>query len=353
MVDQGSNKIVITTSDVARVRDVPRPASAPITPTNASGSRDWGTVHGAQGSNSGVASSSGNPFYKSWVYLPLAGLLGTLIGWAVCEPFFFDKGPEGFGNWALFTLSVALMCVAFASAEAIVERNPLKALIRVGIALLAAAVIVPVCEYGGNVIFRTLLMQIGDVTLASPLRWLSRSAAWSLFGAAGGVVYGIGGRSLKQCLFGVIGGVLGAAVGGLTFDPLAMLTQHGGASRMAGLAACGVATGLAIGLVENALKNRWLYVAQGPLAGKQFILYKPITVFGNDRACDIYLFKDPTILPQHAAIQVQGAQAMLTAAGPTTINGRSVMSPNVRLRSGDQVQIGRYVFRYEETNKVA
>ena len=347
------NKVVITLDDVSRVRDEPRPASAPITPTGASGSRDWGTVHGAQGSNSGVSSSSGNPFYKSWVYLPLAGLLGTLIGWAVCEPFFFDDGPKGFGNWALFTLSVALMCVAFASAEAIVERNPLKALVRGGIALLAAAVIVPVCEYGANVIYRALLMRIGDFTIASPSLWLTRSAAWSLFGAAGGLVYGIGGRSLKQCLFGLIGGVLGAAVGGLTFDPLGMVTQHGGASRMVGLSAFGIATGLAIGLVENALKNRWLYVAQGPLAGKQFILYKPVTVFGNDRACDIYLFKDPTILPQHAAIQVQGAQAMLTAAGPTTINGRPVITPNVRLRSGDQVQIGRYVFRYEETNKVA
>ena len=77
-----------------------------------------------------------------------------------------------------------------------------------------------------------------------------------------------------------------------------------------------------------------------------------MTVFGNDRSCDIYLFKDSAILPQHAAIQVQGGQAMLTAAGLTTINGRPVISPNVRLRSGDQVQIGRYVFRYEETNKV-
>jgi ubiquitin-protein ligase len=35
-----------------------------------------------------------------------------------------------------------------------------------------------------------------------------------------------------------------------------------------------------MGLVGSALKDRWLYVTSGPLAGKQFILYKPQTIMG-------------------------------------------------------------------------
>jgi len=60
------------------------------------------------------------------------------------------------------------------------------------------------------------------------------------------------------------------------------------------------------GLVESALKDRWLYVTAGPLAGKQFILYKPRTIVGSDQKCDIYLFKDSNIAKEHAIIDWRG-----------------------------------------------
>lgn len=352
MTDHSSNKIVITTSDVAQVRDEPRPASAPVTPTAPSGSRDWGTVHGTP-SPVATSSSGGSVLYNAWLYLPLAGLLGTLIGWALTEPFYDDSAPSQLAGYIMITTVAGFMCVMFTVAEAVVERNLRKALVRGGIALLAVLLIVPALNFASDWIYGVLQRLIPNRSISNPLAWAARSFAWGVFGVASGLIYGMAGRSARQSLYGAIGGLLGAIIGGFVFDPISMAVGGAEASRGIGLGVFGAATGLAIGLVENALKNRWLYVAQGPLAGKQFILYKPVTVFGSDRACDIYLFKDPTILPQHAAIQVQGAQAMLTAAGPTTINGRPVISPNVRLRSGDQVQIGRYVFRYEETNKVA
>ena len=40
------------------------------------------------------------------------------------------------------------------------------------------------------------------------------------------------------------------------------------ASRAVGFGLLGMATGIAMGLVESALKDRWLYVTTGPLAGK-------------------------------------------------------------------------------------
>ena len=105
--------------------------------------------------------------------------------------------------------------------------------------------------------------------------------------------------SSKRMLYGVLGGVIGAGLGGIVFDPIAMLTHGGAPSRAVGFGLVGLATGVAVGLVESALKDRWLYVTAGPLAGKQFILYKPRTVIGSDQKCDIYLFKDSNILPKN------------------------------------------------------
>ena len=104
-----------------------------------------------------------------------------------------------------------------------------------------------------------------------------------------------------------------------------------------------------MGVVESALKDRWFYVTAGPLAGKQFILYKPQTSIGSNQQSDIYLFKDPTILPSHAILSANGARMSLRAAGPVFIAGVPV-STRV-LTDGDLVQIGRYTFRYKEKSR--
>jgi pSer/pThr/pTyr-binding forkhead associated (FHA) protein len=102
-----------------------------------------------------------------------------------------------------------------------------------------------------------------------------------------------------------------------------------------------------MGLVESALKDRWLYVISGPLAGKQFILYKPQTSVGSTQACDIYLFKDPEILPRHATLVQKGGRIHLIVEGPVYIAGQRVHSSRV-LDSGTTIQLGRYSFRYQE-----
>jgi hypothetical protein len=195
----------------------------------------------------------------------------------------------------------------------------------------------------------TILSGAGGLSPKSPALWITRGIAWMGFGVAGGIVYGIVGRSLKKCVFGLLGGVIGAGIGGTIFDPISLATGGGGLSRGVGMALFGLATGLAIGFVENALKDRWLYVAAGPLAGKQFILYKPVTTVGSEQANDIYLFKDPAILQQHAVIELQGPRAFLRAFGPVFIQGKAVQQ--VVLQSGDNVQIGRYAFHYQDRER--
>ena len=194
-----------------------------------------------------------------------------------------------------------------------------------------------------------LCYEAGAQTHRNPAVWIARGIAWMVFGAAGGVVYGIVGQSTKKGTYGVLGGAIGAGLGGVVFDPIAMATHVGGVSRAVGFALVGLATGVGMGLVESALKDRWLYVVAGPLAGKQFILYKSETSIGSRQESDIYLFKDPNILPRHAVISISGARVMLHAEGSVLWAGQPVHSRV--LQDGDLLQLGRYAFRYKEKHR--
>jgi hypothetical protein len=190
---------------------------------------------------------------------------------------------------------------------------------------------------------------MGVQTARNPGFWIARAVAWMVLGVAAGATYGIIGMSGKKASYGILGGVIGAGLGGLLFDPIALATKGGAASRGVGFSLLGLATGVAIGLVESALKDRWLYVTAGPLAGKQFILYKPRTIVGSDQKCDIYLFKDSNIAKEHAIVDLAGSRIMLRAIGETYVNGQPVRQQV--LMSGAVVQIGRYAFRYQERQR--
>jgi hypothetical protein len=297
----------------------------------------------------------GSILLQAWFYLGLAGLLGALAGWAIAEPGFVDgpRNAHGWGNVWMIPLLVTLMCVGFAVAESTVERSFRKALIRTGLALPLSMVLGFLCDGISNFLYSIglgICAQVGVQTFHSPAAWLARGFAWVALGAAGGVVYGIIGQSMKKTGYGALGGAIGAAVGGTIFDPISFVTHAGGTSRAVGFGLLGMATGIAMGLVESALKDRWLYVTAGPLAGKQFILYKPQTAIGSSQSCDIYLFKDPEILPQHATLEQKGSKIHLIANGAVYIGGQPVRGVRV-LESGAILQLGRYAFRYQERQR--
>ena len=111
---------------------------------------------------------------------------------------------------------------------------------------------------------------------------------------------------------------------------------------------------MAIGLVESALKDRWLYVSGGPLAGKQFVLYQNIVTIGRSQSNTIYLFKDPGILDQHATIEHRAGKSLITAFGPVVVSGQPLQSRmQCALNSGNVIQIGRYTFTYAEKERAS
>jgi hypothetical protein len=341
--------IKITAEDLATVT-VPESVVPTVAPS--SGARVYGTINETAEQFVSLPAERGNILLQGWFYLGLAGIVGALAGWAIAEPAFVDGPGQRWGNIFIIPLIITLMCIAFGVSESVVERSVRKAMLRAALALPLGVLLGFVFEMMANTIFAVLMglaYEAGVQTYRNPAAWIVRGVAWMVFGAAGGVVYGIVGQSAKKGTYGVLGGAIGAGLGGVVFDPISMVTHVGSVSRAVGFALVGMAAGVGMGLVESALKDRWLYVVAGPLAGKQFILYKSETSIGSRQESDIYLFKDPNILPRHAVISISGARVMLRATGLMLWGGQPVHDRV--LQDGDLLQLGRYAFRYKEKHR--
>ena len=341
-------------ADVARSEPTALVSTGEQPAVVSTGAKSYGNINATSDAPT-VLHEKSSILLQAWFYLGLAGLLGALAGWGIAEPGFIDGSRDAhrWGNVWMIPLLVTLMCVGFAVAESIVERSTKKALIRGGLALPLGVVLGFIFSGLANVFYSiglNICAEAGVRSYHNPAVWIARGIAWMVLGAAGGVVYGIIGQSMKKTGYGALGGAIGAAVGGTIFDPISFATHAGATSRGVGFGLLGMATGIAIGLVESALKDRWLYVTSGPLAGKQFILYKPQTSVGSSQNCDIYLFKDPEILPQHAMLELKGSKTHLITHGAAYISGQPVRGTRV-LESGTIMQLGRYAFRYQERQR--
>ena len=357
MSEQNNEVLRVSLDDLSLVESMPSGAAvaAQIAGTQAAGVKSYGNIHEPADPQM-LTQEKGSIFLKAWVYLGVAGFIGALAGWGIGEPGFVDGANSHWGNIFMLPIIVTMMCVSFAIAESLVERSVRKGALRVGISIPLGILLGFFFNFVANVIFQiglTIASSAGMQTNHNPGFWIIRGVAWAAFGVAGGIVYGIIGRSGRKVGYGALGGALGAALGGMIFDPIAfgvekyMHHQSGTLSRAVGFTLLGMSTGIAMGLVESALKDRWLYVTAGPLSGKQFILYKPRTVMGSAQTCDIYLFKDLEILPSHATLLQKGDRVYIEAQGPVYMAGQRLHSSRM-LETGAILQIGRYSFRYQE-----
>ena len=118
-----------------------------------------------------------------------------------------------------------------------------------------------------------------------------------VFAAAAGVVYGFVDRSVRKGRYGVIGAIIGGELDGLAFNPISAAAGSGAPSRAIGFALIGLATGVAIGIVESALKDRWLYVASGrSQASNLFFISRSPPLAAASRATSIFS-KTPAFFP--------------------------------------------------------
>lgn len=200
--------------------------------------------------------------------------------------------------------------------------------------------------------------QGGDLGQFTTLGFLTqvtgRALAWALAGMAMGLGQGVAMRSGRLLLYGFIGGAIGGLLGGLVFDPLDLLllgpykpSAH--LSRFIGVVTIGLTVGAMIGVVELLARDAWLQMLKGPLAGKEFLVFKDRMEVGSSPRSDIYLFNDTGVADRHAVIRAAADQYEIEAVRPrefpVLVNGRPV--ERGRLRHGDQIGLGATVFGFQ------
>lgn len=181
---------------------------------------------------------------------------------------------------------------------------------------------------------------------------IARAVGWAILGLFLAIAPGLVLRNLKRSLIGLAGGFAGGLLGGLLFDSVGFATGSATTSRLVGLVCIGVAAGLGTAVLENVAKTGWLKVSQGLIAGKQFVIYRNPTFIGSSPQCEIYLFKDVQVAPQHAAIRSlpHGYEIEdLGRSGSTLVNGSPVS--RTRLQNDDRIQIGGTTFLFQEKAK--
>jgi hypothetical protein len=188
------------------------------------------------------------------------------------------------------------------------------------------------------------------------LQMIARMFAWTLAGMAMGLGQGIALRSKRLLTYGFLGGIIVGLVGGLLFDPIDMviLRNHIDAaiSRGVGIVVIGACVGVMIGIVELLARDSWLRMIEGPLAGKEFLIFRDIVNIGASPKSEIYLFNDDEVAQTHATLRVIGDETEITGravTNPVLVNGQHVGT--ARLRHGDRITIGRTSFVYEQRQR--
>lgn len=266
----------------------------------------------------------------------------------------------------MFSVVAAFIGLGVGATDGIVCRVPKRAILGGLIGALVGFVGGLVSGILANVIYTPLNLAAQSQfasesstarSLGFLLQMVARMFAWTLAGAAMGLGQGIALRSSRLLSYGFLGGVIGGMLGGLLFDPLDLVvlgSDRVGAewARLIGFAVIGAAVGAMIGVVELLTRDAWLRMIKGPLAGKEFLMFRDVMNIGASPKSEIYLFNDPGVAQTHATLRMIGDECEITArdrVNPLLVNGQNVKSS--RLRHGDRIQIGDTSFLFEQRQR--
>jgi len=262
----------------------------------------------------------------------------------------------------LFGLVAGLIGLAVGAIDGVMCRLPRRAAVCGGVGLVVGFIGGFVAGNLANLVYAPLnaaaMQQMTEegtfTTFGFIIQMLGRSMAWALAGMVMGLGQGVALRSKRLLLYGFLGGIIGGLLGGLVFDPIDFILLNSVRpsahwSRMAGIVIVGMSVGVMIGVVELLARDAWLRMTEGPLAGKEFLIFKDLMRIGSSPSSDIYLFNDPSVADDHANLRMLGEDAEienLADENPVEVNARAV--DGARLRHGDQITIGRTSFVFEK-----
>ena len=321
------------------------------------------------------------PFYYNPVfYYTLAAAIGATVVWAITEPFYREyetgKGEHMafISDFLLFGPVAGMLGLSIGVVYGIVNRNWRQVFtcgcIGAGVGLGATLLTTFIADIA-FAIFQMIAIQtqgiesIKDRHLAGQFPFsgigffvlmCGRGIAWSMISLGAGLGLGVALKSKKLALNGLVGGMVGGLLGGLFFDPvsrfISMQSHTASLSRGIGFFFVGTFVGLFIGIFENLSKEAWFLMLKGPLAGKQFIIFKSPMNVGSSPKSEVYLFKDADIAPLHAQVVKTGSKYMLKDEGSdkgTYVNGKRI--DKYILQPNDTITIGEAVLKYSEKSR--
>ena len=293
---------------------------------------------------------------RELVFKSLAGLAGGFLGWLPVELVSFNHSlfeaqtaatiVENFIAMAILGGLIGGTIVA-AEAQTLELTPALKQRFVRG--FVVCLVMSLPANYFANILFRDILNASGVTDPRQiPIFLLvcARVVGWAVLGLMLGAGVGIATSSPPNILKGAAGGWVGGFIGGLAFDIISV--GFGGLpSRMIGFSLIGLAIGLFIGLVQELTKNAWLKVESGRLRGREYRLERPVCFAGRAEECEVGLFGDASVLPQHARIEHHGPDFIikdLSHQEGTFVNG--ARTETTTLKEGDVIRIGNYELRF-------
>jgi hypothetical protein len=317
-----------------------------------------------------------NIFLNPIFYTAVCGFITAAIVWGCVEPFVLGPGGQEQGLYLMIMIlgmSLFLGCT-ISALEPLMSGNITKALKNGAIGLgaglvwsiLGSAILAPLVMglIGGALqlmlpqVFRDLQNSPSNITIQIVIiTMICRAPAWAIMGMGIGAIPGIASSSKKMLYNGLVGGLLGGFLGGFIFDPISYFTHTfsagAGLSRGIGFSMLGLLTGFFVGLVENMAKDVWVTMKSGPLRGKQFVIYHNPTLIGSSPRSDIYIFKDPNVMPTHAKIQKRGSKYEIiddskgsgVYVNSVKINGSKILEHN------DEIILGQSVLEFQQKEK--
>ena len=313
----------------------------------------------------------------------IAGALGAIIAWAAMEPTSLmpnEYARLSYGqNFVIGLISGLAIGVLLGVADALSGLSPrdMGKRVLLGAAFGAAGGILGLAF--GNA-FYSIMEKIagpgpyaqrlpagvpGEAKLASEsapgflsflLLLFGRAIGFSLLGGFIGLSQGVATSNTRKMVNGVVGGILGGGLGGCIHEILAWMNAGGVANfapwavRLTDFALLGGAIGLFIGFLEEVRKQAWLTRMVGRNEGKEYSLYKRVTVIGRSEEADIPVFDDPDVSERHTSISAQGQRYFAEDLGSfygTSVNGNKI-STREPLRDGDLLEAGKTKFTFRD-----
>ena len=293
-------------------------------------------------------------FGNMMLQMLIAGLIGGLIAWIINEPWTHDLDPDAlrragesiYATSALFFAVLgAMVGMALGAVEGLLTGAYGKMARDAALGLAIGAVGGACAGFVGQLVYALIL----GTSSAFTVHMFGRTVGWALVGIFVGLAQGARYLNTRRLVNGLVGGLLGGAVGGLLFDPIGAIVGGGEVSRLIALGVLGAATGAAIGLLEEVRKEAWVTIVEGPLTGKEFILYRQVTTIGSGAHCDIPLLKDRSVAPEHARVQQSGGGFLLVSlVGADGVLVNDHPSGSHPLSSGDVIRIGMTTLFYQD-----